>query len=177
MLGTSAEPRSGDQLAIAQAQHLQGTLPVCGPSPPLGDGRVKSKTAPKLGAGNQSFSCSPQPRLGARVDRPLVAVWSRLGFANERPVCTSLLTFGSSWQCSRHGIDIEPIEGVIHPLSCLAPQFPPPGCLILPLHLRTRPIRNVAPVVQAELGEAAQPVAAGTRAAISFSGSSAGGPR
>ena len=49
--------------------------------------------------------------------------------------------------------------------------------MILPLHIRTRPMRNVAPVVQADLGEAAQPVAAGTRAAISFSGSSAGGPR
>ena len=32
--------------------------------------------------------------------------------------------------------------------------------VILPLFFRTRPIRNVAPVVQAELGEAAQPVAA-----------------
>ena len=37
-------------------------------------------------------------------------------------------------------------------------QKTPP--LILPLQIRTRPMRNVAPVVQAELGEAAQPVAA-----------------
>ena len=54
-----------------------------------------------------------------------MAEWSRLAFANERPVCTSLLTFGSSWRCSRHGSDMEPIEVVVHPLSCLAPQISP----------------------------------------------------
>ena len=61
----------------------------------------------------------------ARGGRQLLAEWSRLAFANERPVCTSLLTYGSSWRCARHGSDIEPIEVVIHPLSCL----PPPNFL------------------------------------------------
>ena len=32
--------------------------------------------------------------------------------------------------------------------------------LVLPLHFRTRPIRNVAPVVRVERGASAQPVAA-----------------
>jgi hypothetical protein len=32
------------------------------------------EASPRLGAGNLSFSCSPRPRLGARGDRPHLAV-------------------------------------------------------------------------------------------------------
>ena len=73
----------------------------------------------------------------ARGGRQLLAEWSRLAFANERPVCTSLLTYGSSWRCARHGSDIEPIEVVIHPLSCLPPQ------------IFSAPMRCRAPVIAA----------------------------
>lgn len=74
-------------------------------------------------------TCSNPAEFGCpeavNVDWPLMADWSRLAFANERPGCTSLLTFGSSWRCSWHGSDIEPIEVVIQALSCLVPKTSP----------------------------------------------------